>query len=172
MQRLGEQVAGSRGVPRSFLAAYASRPHEIQHRREADDDIDGMLTFHFIAQDCAGCVERHEQFFAHDVVGSDIDAGHGFRAIVDATEHASPIGLGRSVLRTECDVEGIGQLQRISPELQPVLRVAEDRRAATVDCHEPRRLRGFDAPGQRLGGARGRRAEQRRPDKAARKPTT
>ena len=121
MQRLGEQVAGGRGVPRCFLPANPARPHEIQHWREADDDVDGPAAVHFVAHDRAGRVERHEQLFAHDEVRSDVNARDGFRAVLDASEHTASVDLRGSLLRPECDFERIDELQRVGPDLQAIL---------------------------------------------------
>jgi hypothetical protein len=81
----------------------------------------------FIAHDRAGCVERHEQLFAHDEIGSNVDTSDGCGAVLDAPQYGPTVDLGRPTLLPECHAERIDHLQGIGPDLQSVLRVSEHR---------------------------------------------
>jgi hypothetical protein len=62
-------MGGGSGIPFAFLATDRSRPHEIQHRNEADSYIEGAGTLHFVANDRARDIERNKELFADDEIG-------------------------------------------------------------------------------------------------------
>ena len=146
MQGLGEDVRGGGGVPHALLAADRGGPHQIQHGREANQEIDGACPLDLVAHDRARQLERNEELFPHDEIGSDVSASHGLRTVGDAPEDGLALDLGGRALLAEAHAVAIEDLHRIGPGLEPVLRVAEERRAAPVRGDESRGQGGVAAP--------------------------
>ena len=136
-----------------FLPTDAARPHQIQYRDEADHDIDGESSVHFVGNDRARGIEWYKKSFTDDEIRPDVDARHRFRTVNDAPKNRLTVNLSGVALPAKGDPERTQDLQRIDPALEALLRVAEHGRAASMYRDEARGLSSIRAPGQLSEGA-------------------
>ncbi len=145
MLRFGDHVSRYVLMPLCILSAGGGRPHQVENRQEVNVDIHRPATFDLISENCRGTIKRYEELLTNDVVGTDVSARDGFRAIVNAPQKQPPVCLRKSAFRAKANLVVTEYLEGIAPDLEPSLGIAHDDRTLPVNGNEAPRSHGVRA---------------------------